>query len=61
VVGAHGQVVHCTASLGVADSQQHGLALPQLLSRADAAMYAAKQAGRNRVRAAEADRDGRPR
>lgn len=58
VVGPLGQVIRFTASLGVADSQQHGLTLPQLLSRADAAMYAAKQAGRNRVCAATLDGAG---
>ncbi|MDB5892936.1 MAG: hypothetical protein JWQ88_467 [Rhodoferax sp.] len=41
-----------TASLGMADSATHGLALQRLLSQADAAMYRAKQAGRNRVAAA---------
>jgi len=52
VVSADGQLIRYTASLGVAASQQHGLTLAQLLSRADAAMYAAKQGGRNRVCAA---------
>ena len=47
--------VHVTASLGMADSPTHGLALAQLLSQADAAMYRAKQAGRNQVAAAMAD------
>lgn len=48
-----GEVVHVTASLGVADSIRHGLDLQLLLSQADAAMYRAKEAGRNRVVAAD--------
>ena len=46
--------VHVSASLGVADSATHGLALDDLLSQADAAMYLAKQAGRNQVAVAKA-------
>jgi diguanylate cyclase (GGDEF)-like protein len=38
-----------TISLGVADSIDGNLELDSLIDRADAAMYAAKQAGRNRV------------
>ncbi|CAN7589734.1 GGDEF domain-containing protein [Acidovorax sp. LjRoot194] len=41
--------VQVTASLGVADSALAGLDLDALLSAADAAMYRAKQAGRDRV------------
>ncbi|WCM93089.1 sensor domain-containing diguanylate cyclase [Acidovorax sp. NCPPB 2350] len=41
-----------TASVGVAASQHHGLGLDHLLSEADAALYRAKHAGRNRVIAA---------
>jgi len=48
-----GEVVHVTASLGLADSIRHGLELEALLSQADAAMYRAKEAGRNRVVAAD--------
>ncbi len=52
-----GSVAHVTASLGVADSAQHGLALEALLAQADAAMYRAKQGGRNRVEVAEGGSD----
>jgi len=48
-----GAVVHVTASLGMADSKDFGLVLGDLLSQADAAMYQAKQAGRNRVAIAD--------
>lgn len=41
-----------TISLGVADYPRHGRTREQLLDAADSALYAAKQAGRNRVRAA---------
>lgn len=47
-----GGPVQVTASLGVADSVSVGLDLDALLSAADAAMYAAKQAGRDGVAAA---------
>lgn len=42
--------VKVTASLGIALFPQHGLAAHELLSRADAAMYQAKEAGGNRSR-----------
>lgn len=45
-----------TASIGVADFPADGGSLPALLGAADAAMYAAKQQGRNRICLA---RDGR--
>lgn len=48
-----GEVAHVTASLGVADTGRHGLDADTLLAQADAAMYRAKQAGRNRVAADE--------
>lgn len=44
-----GEVAHVTASLGVADTGRHGLEADHLLAQADAAMYRAKLAGRNRV------------
>lgn len=45
--------VPITVSLGVAESGEHD-SVDSLISRADAALYAAKKAGRNRVRAAPA-------
>ncbi len=48
-----GEAAHVTASLGLADSHRHGLDLEPLLSRADAAMYRAKESGRNRVVSAD--------
>ena len=41
--------LHITISLGVADSIDGELGLDELIDRADDAMYAAKQSGRNRV------------
>lgn len=43
-----GEQFHCTASFGVA-LRQPGESLADLLSRADAALYLSKEAGRNRV------------
>jgi diguanylate cyclase (GGDEF)-like protein len=40
---------HCTASIGVALFINHKSSQEDLLRRADAAMYQAKEAGRNRV------------
>lgn len=56
VTPALGQApVQVTVSVGVADSGVHGLALENLLARADAALYQAKREGRNRtVRASDA-------
>jgi diguanylate cyclase (GGDEF)-like protein len=47
-----GKVVthHCTASIGVALFFNHEASEDDILSRADAAMYAAKEAGRNVIR-----------
>ena len=43
-------VIHTTISIGVATGRTASrLTIDQLLSRADRAMYRAKQAGRNRV------------
>jgi diguanylate cyclase (GGDEF)-like protein len=38
-----------TLSIGIATSPEHGLTGPELLRGADAALYAAKSAGRNRI------------
>ena len=46
-----------TCSIGVAAFPTHGAGYDELLSRADAAMYRAKRAGRNRVVAADAPAD----
>jgi hypothetical protein len=43
------RVIGITASFGIASSAQAPYQLKQLLIRADAAMYQAKQAGRDRV------------
>ncbi|MFP4155342.1 MAG: PAS domain S-box protein, partial [Halothiobacillaceae bacterium] len=45
-------VLHITASLGVATLDAHDETVDRLLVRADAALYCAKDAGRNRVHAA---------
>lgn len=56
-VGA--QTIQMTASVGVAVFPEHGETEADLLRAADAALYGAKSAGRNRVavRTAEGDRD----
>jgi len=41
---------HCSASLGVALFVNHNCSQAEVLKWAEAAMYAAKDAGRNRVR-----------
>lgn len=49
-----------TISCGVADYPDHGLSRDEVVAAADAAMYAAKQAGRNRVRAASSVKNEAP-
>jgi len=44
-----GKKVACTVSIGVAGYPEDGLTIDAVASRADRAMYQAKQAGRNRV------------
>jgi diguanylate cyclase (GGDEF)-like protein len=46
---AAGQPLRCTASFGVADVAPADASFDSVLQRADQAMYAAKQAGRNQV------------
>ena len=41
---------HCTTSIGVALFAAHDASQDEILKRSDAAMYEAKQAGRNQVR-----------
>ena len=58
-VSAHGCPLPLTASAGVAVYGEHGIALDEIIAAADAALYRAKRAGRNRVCMAapgEADR-----
>lgn len=49
-----GTPIHVTCSIGIAASDALGVWGEQLIARADAAVYAAKRAGRNRVLFAEA-------
>jgi diguanylate cyclase (GGDEF)-like protein len=49
---AHGLEVKLTASFGIATYPEHGRTEEDLVSRADQAMYAAKEGGKNRVQAA---------
>jgi diguanylate cyclase (GGDEF)-like protein len=44
-----GHQIGATVSIGVADGLASACSIEHLLARADAALYAAKQAGRNRV------------
>lgn len=44
-----GRLIRVTASLGVVSCPQHGQTFDVLIQRADAALYEAKNAGRNRI------------
>ena len=48
-----GNPVKTTVSIGVASTETSGYDLDQLMHRADAALYAAKRQGRNRVLVAD--------
>jgi diguanylate cyclase (GGDEF)-like protein len=51
-IGAHGAAIRLTCSIGVASSDQLGVWGEALVAQADAAVYAAKRLGRNRVQVA---------
>jgi len=53
-IAASGGNISVTASLGVAAYPGHGLTPAEVISAADAALYRAKERGRNQVHAAEA-------
>jgi diguanylate cyclase (GGDEF)-like protein len=58
---AHGDhVIGITVSIGVAMARDTDGTLEQILARADAALYAAKDAGRNRVLSADVHADAEP-
>ena len=52
-VGFRGETMRIRASLGVASSEQCGLAWESLVDHSDAALYEAKRGGKNRVVVAE--------
>ncbi len=52
-VGGYGETISLTCSIGIATSDTLGVWGQHLIARADAAVYVAKRAGRNRVQFAE--------
>ena len=52
-LGEGQEPLRITVSIGLADVRSHGVGLDQLLSRADRAMYCAKNAGRDRIEVAD--------
>ncbi|MEM1082355.1 MAG: EAL domain-containing protein, partial [Pseudomonadota bacterium] len=50
-----GRRIHLTASIGLAKLDDHAISIGELLKQAEAACHVAKEAGRNRVHAYEAD------
>ncbi len=52
VVGANGETIHKTISIGIANSHPDGDSAEALIKRADEALYSAKRNGRNQVRVA---------
>ncbi|MGD9597096.1 MAG: diguanylate cyclase [Steroidobacteraceae bacterium] len=53
VIGGYGVPIRLTCSIGVATSETLGVWGEHLIAQADAAVYAAKRAGRNRVQVAQ--------
>lgn len=51
------RLLHATGSIGIATCPRHGTDVETLLTRADVAMYRAKDSGRNRVRVFNASED----
>jgi diguanylate cyclase (GGDEF)-like protein len=49
ITAPSGETIHVTVSIGVAGFPQDAAGAPELVGMADAALYAAKQHGRNRV------------
>jgi len=52
-LGTHGLDVRVTASIGIATYPDHGVTGEDLVARADQAMYAAKEAGKDRIAVAD--------